>query len=498
MSRPTVSITVHPEFSHGDIDPRIFGSFVEHIGRCVYTGIYEPSHPTADPHGFRRDVAGLIEELGVTTVRYPGGNFVSGYDWRDGVGPVDRRPTRLDLAWRSIEPNLVGPDEFLSWATRCGLSAMMAVNLGTAGVREAADLVEYCNLDADTSLVRQRVANGHPDPHRIATWCLGNEMDGPWQIGHTGAADYGHRAAEAGKAMRLVDPSIELVACGSSFRHMPTFGTWEDTVAELTMEVADYMSMHAYYDGRQDRRDFLASGHRLDGFIADVVTTCDAVSARLNSARRLQISLDEWNVWSSAASASPIGQTRDISHAPRITEDTYRALDAVVVGDLIVSILNHADRVRIACLSLLVNVSAPIMTEPGGVAYRQSIFHPFAAAAGLARGVALVTKVRAPQYLTPTHGAVPAVAAATTFAEPDGAAAMFLTNRSAQPVACAIGHSGFERFDITSARTLSGVDARDPAEVSLLALSEVDIGRQMSTVVLPAESWTVVEFSARA
>jgi alpha-N-arabinofuranosidase len=321
-------------------------------------------------------------------------------------------------------------------------------------------------------------------------------MDGPWQIGHTSAADYGRRAAEAGKAMRMVDPSIELVACGSSFRQMPTFGAWEATVAELTMDVADYLSMHAYYDGRQDRRDFLASGHRLAAFIADVLTTCDAASARLNSARRLQISLDEWNVWSSAAGASPVGRTRDISHAPRITEDPYQALDAVVVGDLIVSILNHADRVRIACLSLLVNVSAPIVTEPGGAAYRQATFHPFAAAAALARGEALMTRVRAPEYRTPTHGVLPSVAAAVTYAPAAGAAAMFLTNRAAEPVECTISHGGFERFDLTSVRALCATDAREPRELGLLPVGEVQTGRRVSTVVLPGESWTAVEIAA--
>ncbi len=498
MPHSTATVTVHPEFSHGDIDPRVFGSFVEHMGRCVYTGIYEPDHPTADAAGFRGDVAELIAELGVTTVRYPGGNFVSGYDWRDGIGPVAQRPTRLDLAWRSVEPNLVGLDEFLPWAARCGLDPMMAVNLGTAGIRCAAQLVEYCNLGADTSLVAERITNGHPDPYRIATWCLGNEMDGPWQIGHATAAEYGRRAAEAGRAMRMVDPDIELVACGSSFRHMPTFGAWEATVAELTMDVADFMSMHSYYDGRAHRQDFLASGHRLDRFITDVVNTCDAVAARLNSGRRMQIALDEWNVWSSAAAESPVGQPRDIALTPRITEDAYQVLDAVVLGDLIVSILNHADRVRIACLSLLVNVSAPIMTEPGGPAYRQSIFHPFAAAARLARGDALHSVVRSEEYRTPSYGTLPSVAVATTFDRSSGSAAMFLTNRADTPVFCTVNHGGFDTFEITNASTLNGADGRDPSQLGLTPLTDVQTGARASSIRLPAESWTAVEIAATA
>ena len=499
-ARQQAHLTVHPLFDIGEIDPRIFGSFVEHMGRCVYSGVFEPGHPTADAAGFRGDVTDLVRELGVSVVRYPGGNFVSGYDWRDGVGPVGDRPTRLDLAWRSLEPNTVGIDEFLPWARRNGLEPMMAVNLGTAGPKEAAELVEYCNLAGGTATAAERAANGHPAPHAVRTWCLGNEMDGPWQIGHTTAAEYGRRAAEAGKAMRLVDPGIELVACGSSFRHMPTFGAWEDTVAELTLDVADYMSMHAYYDGTADRRDYLASGQRLERFITDVVATCDAVSARLGSSRRMMISLDEWNVWSSAAASSPVGEGQDheISHAPRITEDPYQALDAVVLGDLIIGILNHADRVKIGCLSLLVNVSAPILTEPGGGASKQAIFHPFAAAAHTARGRALSARLTAPVFRTPSHGDVPQVAAAVTHDPATGQAAVFVTNRGSEPVELTIDHNAFGSFDIKSAHTLTAADLRSPDDLTLVPLEAIHPGARSSTLLLPPESWTLAEAVARA
>ncbi|UQX88415.1 hypothetical protein M6D93_00060 [Jatrophihabitans telluris] len=490
---PAARLVLHPAFVVGDIDRRMFGSFVEHMGRCLYTGIYEPSHPTADAAGFRGDVAALIEELGVTAVRYPGGNFVSGYDWRDGIGPVAQRPTRLDLAWRSIEPNLVGVDEFLPWAARCGLDPIMAVNLGTAGVRAAADLVEYCNLAADTTIAASRVANGRSEPYGIRTWCLGNEMDGPWQLGHTSAAEYGARAAEAGKAMRLVDPSIELVACGSSNRQMATFGSWETTVAEATLEIADYISMHAYYDGTGHRRDFLASGRRLERFITDVVSTCDAVSSRLNSDRRLMISLDEWNVWSSAAAGSPAGAPlRPISHAPAITEDVYPALDAVVLGDLLIGMLNHADRVKIGCLSLLVNVSAPIMTEPGGGLWKQSLFHPFAATAAAAHGVALRVPVQAPEFSTPTSGTVAQVAAAASFDASSGAIGIFLTNRGSQPIEVSLDHAAFSTFTVDSVAGLAADDQRDVRDLGLVQFEAVSPGARSTSVLLPAESWTVV------
>ncbi len=495
-SAESAHLTLHPAYVVGDIDRRLFGSFVEHMGRCLYTGIFEPSHPTADAAGFRGDVAALVDELGVTAVRYPGGNFVSGYDWRDGIGPVGDRPIRLDLAWRSVEPNTVGTDEFLPWAAERGLDPIMAVNLGTAGVRAAAELVEYCNLSIDSAIAMQRVANGRREPYGIRTWCLGNEMDGPWQIGHTSAAEYGARAAAAGRAMRLVDPSIELVACGSSHRSMPTFGSWEATVAEATLDVADYISMHAYYDGTADRRDFLASGTRLEHFIADVVATCDAVSARLNSSRRMQISLDEWNVWSSGATGSPAGAAiKQIMHAPPITEDVYPALDAVVLGDLLIGMLNHADRVKIGCLSLLVNVSAPIMTAAGGSAWKQSIFHPFAATARLARGVALRTALTTPPLATPSYGVVPQVTAACSLDAETGSLGLFLANRGAASIEVSVEHAAVGALTVTSMASLTAGDQRDPRDLGLVPSEDVTSGDGRTTLLLPPESWTVVAAS---
>lgn len=274
-------ITVDPAFRVGPVDPRVYGSFVEHLGRCVYTGIYEPEHPTADRHGFREDVADLTRELGVPIIRYPGGNFVSGYRWEDGIGPVEQRPVRLDLAWRSIEPNEVGTDEFCAWTRRVGSAPMLAVNLGTRGPDAAAELVEYCNHPGGTYWSDQRVKNGAAEPHDVRVWCLGNEMDGYWQIGHKTAAEYGRVAAETAKAMRLVDPAIELVACGSSGASMPTFGAWEATVLGHCYEYVDYVSLHSYYTVHdQDRASFLACAAGMDDFIDAVVATVDHVRAK--------------------------------------------------------------------------------------------------------------------------------------------------------------------------------------------------------------------------
>jgi alpha-L-arabinofuranosidase len=424
---PAAHLVLHPDFAVGPVDRRLFGSFVEHMGRCVYEGIFEPGHPEADEHGFRQDVLRLARELGITVVRYPGGNFVSGYRWEDGVGPVSERPTRLDLAWRSIEPNTFGLHEFMAWSRQAQVEPMLAVNLGTRGVQEAADLVEYCNLPGGTLLSDRRAKNGSSEPFGVKLWCLGNEMDGPWQIGQKTAEDYGKLAAETAKAMRLVDPSIELVACGSSNRQMATFAAWEASVLEHTYPHVDYISMHAYYEETDNLADFLATGVDMDGFIEDVLAAADYVKAKLRSPKQLRISFDEWNVWYQHAYQQQ--PARGWQHAPALIEDDFSVADAVAVGSYLISLLNHADRVGVACQAQLVNIIAPIRTRAGGPAWRQPIFYPFAQMARLARGIVLRPPVRSPAVPTPRYGEVPAISCAATWDESTGRAALFLVNR---------------------------------------------------------------------
>lgn len=285
----TARFTLDPAFKVGEVNPRLFGSFVEHLGRCVYTGIYEPDHPAADEAGLRTDVLDLVRELGVTTIRYPGGNFVSGYKWEDSVGPAEDRPRRLDLAWRSTETNRFGLSEYIAFLKKVGPQAepMMALNLGTRGVAEALELQEYANHPAGTALSDLRAAHGDKDPFGINLWCLGNEMDGPWQTGHKTATEYGRVAAETARAMRQIDPGVELVACGSSSQSMPTFAEWEATVLAETYDLVDYISLHAYYqpeDGDVD--SFLASAVDMESFIENVVATADHVGANSSPRRR--------------------------------------------------------------------------------------------------------------------------------------------------------------------------------------------------------------------
>jgi alpha-N-arabinofuranosidase len=494
-------LTVDPHFVVGPINRRLFGSFVEHLGRCVYDGIYEPSHPTADEDGFRYDVIELVRELGVSTVRYPGGNFVSGYRWEDGIGPRDERPRRLDLAWHSTETNEIGLDEFATWLEKVDGELMYAINLGTRGVLEALDVLEYANLRSGTFWADKRVANGRREPHGIRMWCLGNEMDGPWQLGHSTAAEYAQLAATTAAAMRQVDPDLELVVCGSSGAQMPTFGEWERVVLEKTYDDVDFISCHAYYEPvGGDYASFLASGVNMDRFIDAVVATADSVKAVVRSDKNINISFDEWNVWYQSR-YNDVDRITDVQTwpvAPRLLEDSYSVLDAVVFGSLMISLIRHADRVTSASLAQLVNVIAPIMTEPGGAAWRQTTFYPFSLTSKLARGTALELRLDSPTYQTEQYGEVSVVDAVATH-DAGGGTTIFAVNRSlTDEVTLEIdtralgGVSGAEAIslfedDIHAANTLAHQDRVTPK-----ANTSVVIGEATVTIALPPVSWTVL------
>lgn len=497
----TASIALDPAFVVGPVRRRTFGSFVEHLGRCVYTGIHDPEHPTADADGFRQDVIDLVKELGVGTVRYPGGNFVSGYRWEDGVGPVQDRPRRLDLAWHSTDPNTVGVDEFMRWCAKADIEPMMAVNLGTRGVQDALDLLEYTNVVGGTHHADLRRSNGREEPYRIGMWCLGNEMDGPWQIGHKTAEEYARLANETANAMRMVDPDLELVVCGSSSSGMPTFGTWEATVLAETYDKVDLISAHAYYQEKDgDLASFLASAVDMDHFIDSVVATADYVRAVGKHSKRINISFDEWNVWYQDRVASDIASGDDWPVAPRLLEDRYNVADAVVVGSLLISLLRHTDRVHSASLAQLVNVIAPIMTEPGGRVWKQTTFHPFALTARHARGEVLQVALDSPTHETTRFGAVDSLDAVATRDPETGEVAVFAVNRSTtEPLELrvAVGALG-EGLALAEALTYSSDDhtwaatADDSTSVLPEANDSATFADGVVTVTLPPVSWSVI------
>lgn len=498
----TARSRIDPRVTIGPIRRRLFGGFVEHLGRHIYGGIYEPGHPTADVEGFRTDVVELVRELGVSTIRYPGGNFVSGFRWEDSVGPRDERPRRLDLAWHSTETNEVGLHEFASWLEKVDSDLMLAVNLGTRGTAEALDLLEYANISGGTERADRRVRNGRAQPFDIEMWCLGNEMDGPWQLGHRSADDYGKLASRTAKAMRMLDPRVKLVVCGSSNAHMPTFGEWERTVLTHTYEDVDCISCHAYYEEHDgDLASFLASAVDMDRFIETVVATADHVGAVLGSQKRIDISFDEWNVWymSRFEDVEKIEGIDDWPIAPRLLEDVYCVADAVVVGSLMISLLKHADRVASASLAQLVNVIAPIMTEPGGPAWRQTTFFPFALTSRLARGTALELRLDAPRHDTLRYGEVPLVDAVATHDAEAGRSAVFLVNRSTtDAVTVSLDAAALGAVELVESHTISDDDVYakntrdDPERIAPHPNDSVRIAGGEVTVTLPPVSWTAI------
>jgi len=466
------------------IDRRIFGSFVEHLGRCVYDGIYEPGHPTANEDGFRLDVVELVKELGASTIRYPGGNFVSGFRWEDSVGPRENRPVRRDLAWHSLETNQVGLDEFSRWLKLTGSELMLAVNLGTRGIEAALDLLEYANHPSGTALSDQRIANGTPEPHDIRMWCLGNEMDGPWQTGYLTAEDYGKLAARTAAAMKMADPTLELVACGSSGSGMPTFGDWERTVLEHAYDHVDFISAHAYYQERGgDLGSFLASSLDMQYFIDTVVAAADHVGSKRKSTKKIAISFDEWNVWYLDEHKESDEVNDEWRIAPRQLEDVYSVADAVVVGNLLITLLKNHDRVRSASLAQLVNVIAPIMTEPGGAVWRQTT-RP---------------TIRTGSYETAVYGEAGIVDAVATHDAESGRSAVFLVNRSqtaAETVRIDVrdlGASTVEEAlslfddDVYAKNTLA-----DQERVGLRTNGSATLADGVLTIELPPVSWTAV------
>ena len=496
-------IILDRDYRIGRIDERLYGSFIEHLGRAVYGGIYEPGHPLADELGFRTDVMEAVRKLGVPLVRYPGGNFVSGFRWEDSVGPVAERPKRLDLAWFTTETNEVGLHEFARWAGKVGSEIMYAVNLGTRGPEQARDIVEYANHRGNSRLSDMRIANGQREPLGIKLWCLGNEMDGPWQMGQKTAYEYGRVANEAAKMMKWVDPSIELVACGSSGSGMPTFGDWELTMLNECYDNIDYVSLHRYYGNPTgDTAGFLARTMDMDEFIKSVVSICDAVKGKKHSKKQIHLSFDEWNVWyHSHEQDEEVWKREKWDRALPLLEDVYNFEDALLVGSMLITLLRNADRVKIACLAQLVNVIAPIMTRNGGGCWAQTIYYPFMHASCYGRGTALRILVDSPLYDCSDYEGVPTIDAMATQAD-DGSLTIFCVNRDLHE-GCTLDldlrsfgelrmqeHIVLHHDDVHAVNTEEKPDEVIPAN---LPVANVTDGR--AQVALPPLSWNVLRFA---
>ena len=496
-------IILDKDYRVSRVDERLFGSFIEHLGRAVYGGIYEPGHPLADDLGFRTDVIEAVKKLGVPIVRYPGGNFVSGFHWEDSVGPVASRPKRLDLAWFTTETNEVGLHEFARWADRAGAEMMYAINLGTRGPEQARDIVEYANHRGGSKFSDLRIANGKKDPFNIKVWCLGNEMDGPWQMGRKTAGEYGHIANEAAKMMKWVDPSIEVVACGSSSSEMPTFGSWELDMLDQCYDNIDYVSLHRYYGNPTgDTPGFLARTMDMDDFIHSVTSICDAVKGKKHSKKQVNLSFDEWNVWyHSNEQDKEIWKREKWGRALPLLEDIYNFEDALLVGSMLLTLLRNADRVKIACLAQLVNVIAPIMTRNGGGCWAQTIYYPFMHASQYGRGTVLKAVVQSPVYDCSDYEGVPTIDTAATLSD-DGSVTVFCVNRDlSEPCLLDLDLRSFGDLRMTDHIVLHHDDVKainteeNPFNVApaTLPLTELDAGR--AEIPIPPLSWNVLRFS---
>lgn len=474
------------------IDERIFSSFIEHLGRAVYGGIWEPNSPLSDSEGFRRDVLDLVRELNVPMVRYPGGNFVSGYNWKDGIGPRENRPKRIDLAWRTIEPNLIGTDEFASWAKKANTSIMMAVNLGTGNMQNALDLLEYCNIESGTYYSDLRCKNASKEPYKIKTWCLGNEMDGKWQTGHKTPSEYARTAAETARSMKMLDPSIELVACGSSNSKMATFPEWERIVLSECYDDVDYISMHQYFGKTANGTpEFLATNVEMENFINSTIAAADYVKAHVRSKKTMMISFDEYNVWYHAK-----GQDNELMKtlrlAPPLLEDIYTHEDALVLASMLLTILKHSDRIKIACLAQLVNVIAPIMVR-NGKAFKQTIYYPYQQIASLARGgVVLYPILKSTKFSSPSFSDVNDVDALCVYHEEKKEAVIFAVNKANVALDLSITSSWDKVKPISFSEMTSDLDDVNSENETKVYPKERGINDSLSFTLKPY-SWNVIK-----
>src|SRR5688572_28279968 len=501
----TARIFMNSRRTLAPLDRNLFGSFLEHLGRAIYEGIYEPGSRLSDANGFRRDVMDEIRGLGVPIIRYPGGNFVSGYNWLDGVGPKQNRPRVLDKAWNAINTNQFGTNEFMEWCKAVGTLPLMGLNLGTGTSEEAAALVEYCNVDRGTKWSDLRRSHGHADPYQVKNWCLGNEMDGSWQIGQLTAIEYGRKAQDAARQMRYVDRSLTLIACGSSGPSMSTYLEWDRQVLELCYDYVDALSLHRYYENTPretggDSRKFVAMNLMMDQQIAEGLAVCDLVRGQKKSAKQLWLSFDEWNVWYRARAGDAVNGRRQ--EAPHLLEEIYNLEDALLVGGLLITLLRNADRVKVGCLAQLVNVIAPIMTNADGL-FRQTIYYPYSWALQFANGRVLNALIESPTYDVPGMNGVGYIDAAATLNPQNGRTALFILNRDlsrARQVEVVWEDKPAGR--VSDSQVLTGNDLKAvngfdaPERVKPQAFERPSTANGRTRFEVPARSYTVIQFEA--
>ena len=490
-------IVYHRDYQIAPVDERVFGGFLEHMGRAVYEGVYDPKCKHVDEDGFRTDVLGAMKPMRYTAMRYPGGNFASGYHWMDGIGPQESRPTVRELAWQSLEPNQVGTDEFVKLSRKMGWTPMMTVNLGTGTPEEARNWVEYCNGPTGSLYADLRAENGAADPYNIELWCLGNEMDGHWQLGHVPADQYAIRAQQAAKLMRDTDPSLELVACGSCAPGLPTYMEWDRTILEYIGSYADYVSLHRYVGNAENNSpDFLAVTNSIDQQIEEMDAVCRYVQARTRSKKRHYLCFDEWNVWYRAREEEHMNGRG--SFAPHLIEEEYNLEDALVVAGFLNSFIRHADVLKIANIAQIVNVIAPILTR-GDEMLLQTIYYPFVMFAHRREGVALQPVVKGPAYESSSYGLTNFIDTSAILG--DGVLHVFLVNRSLDETAqVEVQHPGGRLAGLDSAEIVTSSHPQacntfeQPHQVVTQPFSAVSLQDGQASVELPPLSVAALTF----
>ena len=501
----TVRVYLDSRRTLAPLDRNLFGSFLEHLGRAIYEGIYDPGSRLSDASGFRKDVMDEVRRLGVPIVRYPGGNFVSGYNWLDGVGPKQDRPRVLDKAWNSLNTNQFGTNEFMAWCKATGTLPLIGLNLGTGTSEDAAALVEYCNVEKGTKWSDLRRKHGFAEPYKVRHWCLGNEMDGPWQIGHMTATEYGLKAQDAARQMHYVDPSLQLIACGSSGPLMPTYLEWDREVLEQCYDYVDGLSLHRYVGSTaeetgSDSAKFLAMNLSMERQITETVAVCDMVRGHKRSPKKLWLSFDEWNVWYRARSGDAVnGHGQE---APHLLEEVYNLEDALLVGGFLNTLIRNADRVKLACLAQLINVIAPITTNANGL-FLHTIYYPYSWALQFARGSVLSVLVESPTYEVSGMGQVPYLDVAGTMDPGTGKVSVFVLNRDLSKAHTVELHwQDKAPARVLSSLLLTGDDLKAsnsfeaPQRVVPRSLDKPSIAGGRSSFEVPARSYSVIQWGA--
>jgi alpha-N-arabinofuranosidase len=494
----TTDITLHSDFQIAPVDRRLFGGFLEHWGRAIYQGVYQPDSIHADEDGFRKDVLEALRRMRLSVMRYPGGNFASGYHWMDGIGPQSQRPTRCDMAWSSIEPNQFGTDEFIKLARKMDWQPMLAANLGTGTPEEARNWVEYCNNPTGTYYANLRATNASAQPYNVNLWCLGNEMDGPWQIGHVPADQYALRAQQAAKVMKDTDPSLELVACGTCVDTLPTYLEWDRVVLEYLGDAADYLSLHRYVGNTTGNlTDYLAVSQTVDRQIEEMDAVCRFVQAKKRSKKRIYLSFDEWNVWYRAT--TPEFTNGRGKFAAHLGEEEYDLADALVVASFLNSLIRHADVVKIANLAQVVNAIAPLLTR-GDDLLLQSTYYPFVMFSNRKEGISLKPVVKGPAYISPAYGETRYLDTSAILGEQ--VLHVFIVNRSLTETAPAvIRFMGGELTGVISAEIVTGAQAtvkntfEAPAQIQSQPFSAINWKAGLPSLELPPLSVVAVTFS---